>query len=1262
MRNISKSYFKLFLKLWVETIGIIVFLTMFTMLVVGMLAIPLQMTIKTNNIKNNTNVWDQQRQNIPAFTNDFIDNYLINYKDENKDIIVENSQNLIKINLPNEGVFSKTAIEKIDEYTEYVKKNDAKTFCEDVSEGEANEDCVNEFTQSARVDFARNLIDSFLFMGNDKTLTIADGSNIEPIKIKEIFTDEGKWLNINGWTTRSLEDYVVHSILNSINNDKINYLTFMNIVYNEPKENTENEYYQYLITSATSLEYDDQRENNIVFSDKNSRLPVANDEVIVNDRYAKLYKKNINDSIYIKNKKFKIVGIGSKYSTISPTRYSQLRSSIENYVQVYVKNSFFYESDDSYTFKKMFATNNYTYSSQTNKMFLFYFENYVNLIDKDYNINDILSSKIKGSEDDWENNSLFYPGVYSFRAFDQHKNINALTNLFIMTYIYLVIGLILFVLGFSFVIFILKKEINNTRNQLGVFKALGYKTSQLTWIFALKNFVSMSFSFIVGYLLSIPFQIDSAEKQFKSTVTIDFDSIYHDYVFLFVLFILVPLLFSLFAYFIIYRVLNVNALSLIQQQTRRNKKNYLLITLQIIFFPTLIFTLINYIILSSSKKYNKNFNFRLQSAFVSDNKGKFALIVSLFGISAFLFTMELRATPVLKNMFESGYNIYSKNVNHFYQYNSINNVKYTDKGLMRNNVKPDYKISYDDVSNGLENYISENINYSNKISTLINKVSDFRNDAIKNSNEIYKKYSWLISNFAFLMYPLDTDEDKIDIKSWIDETILELLKDPSVENVKNIIDNKIMNKKNVLSIKPIENSKNTGIYTNDIAKYVCVSLPNYTEDCNDLSKFKDLAKKTGGDFGNKDPNLGEQSKVAISSVLKEWLTTFAVSDDINPFIAANKVLYDKNEESLSFTIPFYVDGNPDVDSSDSKLVLIDTTNKYGDARNIFNFSSISDNSYNSLKEVNDNYFNGLISYRLSKILGVNTGDSFEVNLANTKYKKVIKVAGVISDNTLMQEIYLDHDTVMKKISTNVNKEQVYFNNLYSTKVASEGQIDLTDIKKSIDTFRNKREIFAFATTNSKPWLSANLDLFISNFSNLAPPGAIKNIADHLKEYVISAYDQKYFINPGVITLPILKQLINSIIGEVQKALLTYIIIDIFLLTVLLIVLMNVIINDAINIITVMRSMGYSNKKINWIIMGKYIIFSFISFLIGYSMSLLTWKIIQIVIWSQYKVLVSTPTIIWLPFVSAIVLGTILYIGWFAAKMQIRKKPLTLLVS
>ncbi|WP_236682148.1 hypothetical protein [Spiroplasma eriocheiris] len=58
MRKVLKSYLRTYLKQWIETIGLILFVTIISMAIIGMLASPLQLMGKNNQIKAQSNEWN----------------------------------------------------------------------------------------------------------------------------------------------------------------------------------------------------------------------------------------------------------------------------------------------------------------------------------------------------------------------------------------------------------------------------------------------------------------------------------------------------------------------------------------------------------------------------------------------------------------------------------------------------------------------------------------------------------------------------------------------------------------------------------------------------------------------------------------------------------------------------------------------------------------------------------------------------------------------------------------------------------------------------------------------------------------------------------------------------------------------------------------------------------------------------------------------------------------------------------------------------
>lgn len=56
----------------------------------------------------------------------------------------------------------------------------------------------------------------------------------------------------------------------------------------------------------------------------------------------------------------------------------------------------------------------------------------------------------------------------------------SLNNLKIQVMIYLILGVVVLVLAFIFINFSIRKELNETRKQIGIFKSFGYKIAELS--------------------------------------------------------------------------------------------------------------------------------------------------------------------------------------------------------------------------------------------------------------------------------------------------------------------------------------------------------------------------------------------------------------------------------------------------------------------------------------------------------------------------------------------------------------------------------------------------------------------------------------------------------------------------------------------------------------------------------------------------------------------------------------------------------------
>lgn len=1294
MKNIFKSYMKLFIRSWVETLGTIIFLTIFTMIVMGMLATPLQLSLHALSVRNNTNIWQQQMQGYKDLDDNFVyNNIFSSKKGDSKFRLKYNDFEDVNLEVFKDSWFTCEAQKIINNYV-----NDIE-----IKDNENKEQKERE----AVIRMANFLIDAYKSNGDEIEVDITYETKnsiqktykTEKIKSKDIFTTDVKNALKKFNAGRDVNSYLVNSFLKEVsklNEEKdLKYDVIQKINIIDQASNF-SKTYNYTIESTSSLysnTVDENKQlNNLVL--RSGRLPnkivwdrTSNPtiEVVINDNFARKQQKMINNNIFQINlptsndeKKwvpvnFKIVGYAEKYSALAPVKLGYT-SSVDNYAHIFVDKSFFIgdssNSDNSQTYFNDFILKDF----KENSNFKISQDRMVSNYSKPLN-----ESLVTNSNEE-KNAKLFDVGTTVFEDFSSHDSIKLLTNLYVMTYIFLAIGIILFLLAFFFIIFVLKKEINNTRRQLGVFKSIGYKTRELTWVFSVKTFISMTIGIGIGYFLSIPFQIEASTKSFANWVVISFDNVYSNPIFLTCLIILVPLLFAGLSYLIIYSYLSENALALLSTGVKKKKWGYVIWIIYVIFFPSLLFIGINKILLLVLKKKNQGFTYRMQEAFVSSAKGKFVLILTLIGFSGFLFMLQLQSIPILKNMINGSFGYLNNNVDHYYKYSKSSTLSFDGK-IKDTRKAESSELKYIDIKghDSVISYLNNDnqntiIDYNN-ISKLLYKLSDVRKEVIKKPINGFPKIPLpLLFNFISLTYPLkevdDLNIDKLKVM------YSKLITDP--DNLP-----EFLSEQNILNMSNNKTDKHSAIKINDIGKYFCLSFKDKDfEDCNDTKTFKKTMRDTLlegvaprgiSNFASDTSGLSN-----INTNFRSLITEFLLaSDDVNTLLTSNVVLYDSSKEALVLDIPYFIEGNSEVDKLKSKIFAIDTTNKHGDINNIFNLSSITQDTIKSLgTEVNER-IPVIISFRLAKLLDAKVGDIIN-NLKIGKKGNIIGdfvVVGINNADTLQQTIYADYNLLLNKYKDDSIVEngslKEYFTSFYSTKKSLSGKLDLENIQNLVTSFTNHLESTTISTSTKNSWLGTILDIYLRKAVDNNSPALGKDLADIIKKvlekvnfvrdenlnYVLSGTFGK-----SLMVMPIIKSAIDALTGTIIWSMVMYVIIDMILLTILLIVIMNIIIVDAINIITIMRSLGYSNAKVNWMVMGRYITGGTIVFICAYIVSILTWNLLQTIVWNKFGVLVLIPSLPWVPFLAYGILSLIMLFGWIAAMAQIRKQPLTYLVS
>ncbi|WP_146637387.1 FtsX-like permease family protein [Spiroplasma clarkii] len=714
MKQIGKSYIKLFIKSWIETLGTILFLMIFTMIILGMLATPLQLSLHAASVKRQTNTWSQQNLTPFTLSDEFAKQVIYDGKEHRIDygVVVEAISG---------GWFTETTKNIIDDYAK-IEAEKTQAFQPEIK--------PEVLLEIKTIEIIKRFVSFARFNGPEREMRLGLNSqepedpdectyrdvrddDVVTIKVKDFFKQEVQKMFVKENLSNNVFWLIHRRILKLINEHEPD---FHYNVFSKTQAiiNQGSAVYNYVIESDKSVmtSTTDADLNNLIVRQGAQSLKAVTPgdgieagkppvEIYINDLFLRAQNKKIGDVIIVSlpvsfggnavSVRFKIMGVAEKYSTLTPQNSSILQS-VENFGQIFVNPTFF--SYKNYYEKVLPSDFQFNHEASFNYQDAF-------VQNSKYNINDYFTPTTRNN-----NLALNNVGVSVYRGFSEHWRISELTNLTIMTWVFSIIGGILFVLAFFFITFVLKKEINSTRKQLGVFKSLGYTTKELTWVFSVKTFLTMFVAIFLGYLLSIPFQINAATKVYAGTVIFDYQVIYTNPVFLVVIGLVVPLLFAIMSYIIIFKYLNESALNLLSSGPKDKKRTWLIVLFYTAFPVALPFVFLNWILMKSFKSKNICFTYRMQDAFISKGKGKYLLVMLLVGFTSFLFTIQLRAMPILQGVINGAFNMYNPDVDHFYGFAEVSRLSY--EGKVTTNLTTRYpNINYLDYSNygSVENYI-----------------------------------------------------------------------------------------------------------------------------------------------------------------------------------------------------------------------------------------------------------------------------------------------------------------------------------------------------------------------------------------------------------------------------------------------------------------------------------------------------------------------------------------------------------------------------
>lgn len=226
--------------------------------------------------------------------------------------------------------------------------------------------------------------------------------------------------------------------------------------------------------------------------------------------------------------------------------------------------------------------------------------------------------------------------------FENSSIAKELENMLLNVVLYISVAVVLSIIGFVFINFIMKKEFNRTEKQIGIFKALGYNKYELSLVFAIKVFVVMFVSIILGYIISLPVQV-KVNQFYVNSVTSGFSSIYGDWQFMLILFLLVPFCFLLISFLVFQFYLSKKTLHLISQNNLQRISKFKL---------------------SIKKLFSKcHFLFRIQLAFTLKSFFKWLVVCIIFMITTSLFLISFTAKDIFVSSYNNVYATYNNDIN-----------------------------------------------------------------------------------------------------------------------------------------------------------------------------------------------------------------------------------------------------------------------------------------------------------------------------------------------------------------------------------------------------------------------------------------------------------------------------------------------------------------------------------------------------------------------------------------------------------------------
>lgn len=591
MRQILKSYLKAYFKNWIEAGGLILFIIIIIATIAGILSGALQYKIKYNDLIYTSEQWGYGFS-VEYYKPNFMEDYYLHNK-----FIDKNKQEISVTGVPQ-------AI--LNENSSWWTTT--KSVCDSLASPALQQICSTSQIMAKLFEVAQ-------YRGMYQNI---DGVN----PIAYLYFQKYNWNQPKEMVTRLLAQKTLPEYSVGV---------FEAISFKQ--ETSSN--YTLKITPAVVQNLEQTAPVNFnQLKLYQGRLPITDDEAVVSSLFAEQNKLKIGDifSVIPNNPKFnlKIVGIGNNLDNFIKQTNLKINNSndIRKYGVLFTTERFYTQFQDANVRGELG-----TITLKPSQKILI----------KLNSSNAILTLKENLAQGYINPTATLIPYENNYIAM-QTQNIN------IQIILYSAIGFVLLFLGFIFINYTMKKEMNKTRRQIGIFKAFGYQTTELSWIFSTKFFVTMLFGIILGYCVSIPIQL-YVNTLYTTGLLIPFKLIYVSWWFMLILFLVIPVFFTTLSFLFTMSYLKKPSLVLINGAGKMHFYG-LIIGIKKIFSKT-------------------SFLFRIKLAFTLKGFWKWIIVMFIFFISSLLFIIQFNASDIFSQIVYSFSNVYQKDVDHRFQFPSL---------------------------------------------------------------------------------------------------------------------------------------------------------------------------------------------------------------------------------------------------------------------------------------------------------------------------------------------------------------------------------------------------------------------------------------------------------------------------------------------------------------------------------------------------------------------------------------------------------------